>query len=277
MALKMKRSAVAGKVPTTGQLDLGELAVNTHDGKLYLKRDNGSESIQRLANSGQDEDFENLSARKLTFDNLEKSGLAGDGDLGFDASQGLILYRAQQGVNGAVTVLDGANIEAGDGIAITNTGLGGTGTQKFVFSATSGLPSLTAGASIRSRVDGQTNTTSTSWITRHTFEFLQGGTIRVVHDLMHTGSSGPQTRIRRLRNGSWTTIATYAATTSWVTKTADVAVKMGDQVTVQYKGATTGTGKDIQYHNIYIRNVRFQTGGADLYPGISKAVEGNSV
>ena len=72
MALKMKRSAVAGKVPTTGQLDLGELAVNTHDGKLYLKRDNGSQSIQRLANSGQDEDFEDLSARKLTLDNCCK-------------------------------------------------------------------------------------------------------------------------------------------------------------------------------------------------------------
>lgn len=37
-----KRSAVPGKVPTTAQLDLAELAVNTRDGKIYMKRDNGN-------------------------------------------------------------------------------------------------------------------------------------------------------------------------------------------------------------------------------------------
>lgn len=36
--VQIKRSSVAGKVPTTTDLDLGELAVNTYDGKLYLKK-----------------------------------------------------------------------------------------------------------------------------------------------------------------------------------------------------------------------------------------------
>jgi len=43
--LKLKRSAVAARVPTTSDLDLGELAVNTHDGRLFLKKDNGTASI----------------------------------------------------------------------------------------------------------------------------------------------------------------------------------------------------------------------------------------
>jgi len=44
--IKLKRSAVAGRVPTTAQLDLGELAINTADGKIYIKQDiNGTESI----------------------------------------------------------------------------------------------------------------------------------------------------------------------------------------------------------------------------------------
>jgi hypothetical protein len=43
--IRMKRSAVATKVPTTAQLDLGELAINTRDGKLFLKRADGSEEI----------------------------------------------------------------------------------------------------------------------------------------------------------------------------------------------------------------------------------------
>jgi hypothetical protein len=37
-----KRSVVPGKVPTSAQIDLGELAINTRDGKLFLKRDNGN-------------------------------------------------------------------------------------------------------------------------------------------------------------------------------------------------------------------------------------------
>jgi len=44
--VKMKRSSVAGKVPATTDLELGELAVNTHDGKLFLKKlADGSESV----------------------------------------------------------------------------------------------------------------------------------------------------------------------------------------------------------------------------------------
>ena len=44
--IKIKRTAVAGRVPTTAQIDLGELAINTTDGKLFLKRSlNSVESI----------------------------------------------------------------------------------------------------------------------------------------------------------------------------------------------------------------------------------------
>lgn len=35
--IKVKRSAVQGKAPTTGNLDAGELALNTRDGRLYSK------------------------------------------------------------------------------------------------------------------------------------------------------------------------------------------------------------------------------------------------
>jgi phage-related tail fiber protein len=42
----IKRSSVSGKVPTTEQLSLGELALNTHDGKVYLKKNVlGAESV----------------------------------------------------------------------------------------------------------------------------------------------------------------------------------------------------------------------------------------
>ena len=48
----IKRSNVPAKVPTTAQLDLGELALNTYDGKLYLKKNDGAESIVQIGAAG---------------------------------------------------------------------------------------------------------------------------------------------------------------------------------------------------------------------------------
>ena len=43
--IRLKRSSLAGKVPATSDLALGEIAVNTTDGKLYIKRSDGGEFI----------------------------------------------------------------------------------------------------------------------------------------------------------------------------------------------------------------------------------------
>lgn len=50
--IQLRRSAVQGAVPTTAQLQLGELAINTYDGKLYLKKNNGTESIVEIGGGG---------------------------------------------------------------------------------------------------------------------------------------------------------------------------------------------------------------------------------
>jgi len=51
MAIKieLKRSAVPGKVPSTSSLDLGEVAINTFDGKAYFKKNDGTQKIVQLA------------------------------------------------------------------------------------------------------------------------------------------------------------------------------------------------------------------------------------
>ena len=47
--IKLRRSATAGAIPTTSNLDLGELAINTYDGKLFLKKNiSGTESIVEI-------------------------------------------------------------------------------------------------------------------------------------------------------------------------------------------------------------------------------------
>ena len=47
--IKIKRSAVSGKAPALGDLALGELGLNTFDGKLYTRKDNGTASIVELS------------------------------------------------------------------------------------------------------------------------------------------------------------------------------------------------------------------------------------
>jgi hypothetical protein len=44
----IKRSAVAAKVPSTTDLQLGEIAINTYDGKMYIKKNNGTDSVVQV-------------------------------------------------------------------------------------------------------------------------------------------------------------------------------------------------------------------------------------
>lgn len=43
--IQLRRSAVSGNEPTTSQIDLGEIAINTYDGKVFIKKDDGTASI----------------------------------------------------------------------------------------------------------------------------------------------------------------------------------------------------------------------------------------
>ena len=49
--LKLKRSSVARKVPGTVDLQLGELALNTNDGRLFTKKNDGADAIVEFLSS----------------------------------------------------------------------------------------------------------------------------------------------------------------------------------------------------------------------------------
>lgn len=44
----LKRSALPGKVPDTGSLDLGEIAINTYDGRAFILKSGSIESIEHI-------------------------------------------------------------------------------------------------------------------------------------------------------------------------------------------------------------------------------------
>lgn len=52
MVIRLKRSAIPGKAPQATDLELGELAINTHDGTLFLKKDDGAEAIVEIGAGG---------------------------------------------------------------------------------------------------------------------------------------------------------------------------------------------------------------------------------
>ena len=73
--IKLKRSATASQIPTTAQLELGELAINTYDGKVFLKKDNGTASVVEVGGS----------PTNVSTGNLSSSGNTTLGDAAADA------------------------------------------------------------------------------------------------------------------------------------------------------------------------------------------------
>lgn len=137
---------------------------------------------------------------KVELPNKEKSDLSADGELSFDSSQGLIVYRTQQGVTGSsVTVLDGANVQAGSNINITNLGAGDGNTGRITFSVDTtnldadSVDGLEASQFLRS--DASDTTTGT--ITAPSFQVTNGGKITDV-----TGDFG-SVKVTGGATGAW--------------------------------------------------------------------------
>jgi len=66
--IKLRRSATAGAIPTTSNLDLGELALNTYDGKLYMKTTEGSLDSVIQVGSSTDSYFKIRKSLTLSFE-----------------------------------------------------------------------------------------------------------------------------------------------------------------------------------------------------------------
>jgi hypothetical protein len=57
--VKLKRSAVQGRNPTVSDLQLGEVALNTYDGNLFFKKDDGAQAIVQVATTNGEQTLSN--------------------------------------------------------------------------------------------------------------------------------------------------------------------------------------------------------------------------
>ena len=95
--VKLKRSAVSGNVPTTSQLELGEVALNTFDGDLFFKKDDGTESIVSVVTTDGNQTLSNKTLNEPTTNTITITGSLYDNG-GSDGSVGQILTSTGNGI-----------------------------------------------------------------------------------------------------------------------------------------------------------------------------------
>ena len=108
--VKLRRSSVAGKKPTNAQLELGELSINTHDGKVYFAKSGSlGPSIEELVSTN----TVNTGSLYLTGD-ITASSFIGDGSkltglsttLKISGSAG---FHEDFNISSSVITIDGTN------------------------------------------------------------------------------------------------------------------------------------------------------------------------
>jgi hypothetical protein len=122
----LKRSATPGKVPTTSQLSLGEIAINTHDGLIYIKKDDGTPSVVQIGG--------------ITSVNGETGAVVLDtGDIAENGN----LYFTNARARSALSAGSGITYNSSTGAISTSQGLTSSSSPTFVnLTLTGGIPSI---------------------------------------------------------------------------------------------------------------------------------------
>ena len=110
----LKRSATPGKVPTTAQLALGEIAINTYDGLLYIKKDDGTPSVVQIGG--------------VTSVNGETGAVTLDSG---DVTEGTNLYFTQARARSSLSAGTGISYNSSTGVISTTQNLSTAGSPTF--------------------------------------------------------------------------------------------------------------------------------------------------
>ena len=136
--IKVKRSAVAGKIPTIAGLELGEFAINTYDGKVYIEQDQGGVGVGTT--------IVVVNPWSVGLGSTEYNTYFTAGSVGI----GTTLPKAALNVVGVVSATsffgDGANVTGISTLNIVNygVGLGGGGGESYWISNSAGIHTLSA-------------------------------------------------------------------------------------------------------------------------------------
>jgi hypothetical protein len=122
--VQLKRSALSGKVPGTGSLDLGELAVNTYDGKIYFKKSGSIESVESV-----------VTTNSVVTGSIRLEGTGSFGSLQVNdtltVNHGVSVISGSLGITSDLTVLGSVNARQFNISVISSSVLFQSGSTKF--------------------------------------------------------------------------------------------------------------------------------------------------
>jgi hypothetical protein len=122
--VQLKRSALSGKVPDTGSLNLGELAVNTYDGKIYFKKSGSIESVESV-----------LTTNSVVTGSIRLEGTGSFGSLKVNdtltVNHGVSVISGSLGITSDLTVLGSVNARQFNISVISSSILFQSGSTKF--------------------------------------------------------------------------------------------------------------------------------------------------
>jgi hypothetical protein len=122
--VQLKRSALSGKVPGTGSLNLGELAVNTYDGKIYFKKSGSIESVESV-----------VTTNSVITGSIRLEGTGSFGSLKVNdtltVNHGVSVISGSLGITSDLTVLGQINARQFNIAIISSSTLFESGSSKF--------------------------------------------------------------------------------------------------------------------------------------------------
>ena len=130
--VKLKRTAVEGRKPTTSNIALGELAINTFDGKIYFEKDNGSPTILEVATE-QSYYFYTSSLDSRYVNLTGNESIAGNKTFSNN-----VIITGDLSVEGTTTTIDSTTLNIGDNTLELNYGGSQTTGGLLVKDATGG-------------------------------------------------------------------------------------------------------------------------------------------
>lgn len=127
--VQLKRSAVASKVPLTSDLALGELALNTYDGRMFFKKDAGTPAIVTVVTTDDTQTLTNKTASGLTLTGtLTANGSTGSAGQVLTSNSSGVYWSTVSGGGGATNLTLSSN-------SSTVTILSDTGTDAIILAA----------------------------------------------------------------------------------------------------------------------------------------------